>query len=70
MKKNSVFQKYPIWCLVTGAIILFQIIWHIYMHEPWRDLDITMETACIPVRHLAAAGNECMAAWACSVCTG
>lgn len=44
MKKNSVFQKYPIWCLVTGAIILFQIIWHIYMHEPWRDLDITMET--------------------------
>ena len=44
MKKNSVFQKYPIWSLLTLAIILFQVIWHISMHEPWRSLDVTMET--------------------------
>ncbi|MBQ7955088.1 MAG: hypothetical protein IJ282_05010 [Lachnospiraceae bacterium] len=44
MKKDYVFQKYPFWCLATGALILFQIIRHFYMYEPWRQLDITMET--------------------------
>ncbi len=44
MKKKTIFQEYPYWCLATGALILFQIIWHYYMHEPWRNLDVTAET--------------------------
>lgn len=44
MKKKTIFQEYPFWCLATAALILFQIIWHYYMHEPWRNMDITAET--------------------------
>lgn len=44
MKKKTLFQEYPFWCLATVAFILFQIIWHFYMHEPWRQFDITLET--------------------------
>jgi len=44
MKKKTIFQEYPYWCLATAALMLFQIIWHFYMHEPWREWDITAET--------------------------
>ncbi len=44
MKKKTIFQESPFWCLATAALILFQIIWHFYMHEPWREMDITLET--------------------------
>lgn len=44
MKKKTIFQECPFWCLATAALILFQIIWHFYIHEPWREWDIMIET--------------------------
>lgn len=48
MKTNKsgqpIITSHPILCLATALLILFQIIWNFYMHEPYRQTDITMET--------------------------
>lgn len=41
---NSIVVQYPVICLVAALLILFQIIWNFYMHEPYRGVDITTET--------------------------
>lgn len=42
--KKSIVAEFSVICLVTGFLILFQIIWNFYAHEPYRKTDITMET--------------------------
>lgn len=41
---KPVIARYPILVLSIVLIILFQIIWNFYMHEPYRKTDITTET--------------------------
>lgn len=42
--KREMLQAYPGLCLLILGLIMFQVIWNFYMHEPYRNTDITMET--------------------------
>lgn len=43
-KIPCLWQQYPLWTAVTGALILFQIIWNSQMHIPYTAGDMTGET--------------------------
>lgn len=40
----KLMHGYPLLCLLTGGLIIFQIIWNYYMHVPYLKNDITGET--------------------------
>ncbi len=41
---KTLLQLYPFWILLTGGLIVFQIIWNYWMHIPYISNDITGET--------------------------
>lgn len=44
MNIKTLLHLYPFWVLITGMLILFQIIWNYWMHMPYILNDITGET--------------------------
>ncbi len=43
-KKETAYTRYSHLITLIVLLILFQAIWHILLHEPYRGADITMET--------------------------
>ncbi|MBQ7359860.1 MAG: hypothetical protein IJW63_07195 [Lachnospiraceae bacterium] len=43
-KKETAYTRYSYLITFILLLILFQAIWHILLHEPYRGADITMET--------------------------
>lgn len=43
-KKETAYTRYSHLITMILLLILFQAIWHILLHEPYRGMDITMET--------------------------
>ncbi|MBQ7782209.1 MAG: hypothetical protein IJ405_09325 [Lachnospiraceae bacterium] len=41
---KTLLYLYPFWILLTGGLIVFQIIWNYWMHIPYISNDITAET--------------------------
>lgn len=43
-KKETAYTRYSHLIALIGLLVLFQAVWHILLHEPYRGGDITMET--------------------------
>lgn len=43
-KKVTAYTRYSHMITLIFILILFQAVWHILLHEPYRGMDITMET--------------------------